>query len=313
MNLNGLLPLIESATEFQALTRAVRDHSTTSAAAIESARPAILAALAQNLSAPILVLTPRAERAKQIAEEIAIWSRENISHLFTEPDPLFFERIAWSADTISARLAALSALALERAPIVVASIRALMQKTIPRADLRASVRTLEKGSNISLTDLLRALVSLGYEMQVVVENAGAFSRRGGILDVWSPVSAQPVRVEFIGDEIASIRVFDPATQRSAQEISSARIAPASEVLPQNARAVAQTIARWNLDACHPVAASTYKRDQDALAQGQRFNGIEFYLPYFYTPAVSLVEHLADDALIVVENWSEVEAHALALA
>ncbi|MBI3537541.1 MAG: transcription-repair coupling factor, partial [Chloroflexi bacterium] len=128
-----------------------------------------------------------------------------------------------------------------------------------------------------------------------------------------PVSPQPVRVEFVGDEIASIRVFDPATQRSAQEIQSARIAPASEVLPQNARAVAQNIARWNLDACHPVAASTYKRDQDALAQGQRFNGIEFYLPYFYTPAVSLVEHFSNDALIVVENWSEVEAHALALA
>ncbi len=313
MNLSGLVPLIENTPSFQALAGKLGAQSTVSAAVIESARAPILVALARQLNAPIVVLTPRADRAKQMADELSVWSRESNAFLFAEPDPLFYERIPWSPDTISARLGALSALALTRAPIVVTSIRAAMQKTLPPADLRAGVRVLEKGSNISLTELLRSLVALGYEMEVVVGHAGGFSRRGGILDVWSPVLPQPVRVEFVGDEIASLRTFDPATQRSAQEIQAVTISPASEALPQNARGIAAEIARWDWSACHPVAASTFKRDMEALEQGNRFSGIEFYLPYLYTPAVSPIEHLPDHGLIVVENWSEVEANAASLA
>ncbi len=313
MNLHGLLPLIESTPEFQTLTLAIRRERAVASAVIESARPALLAALARELNVPLVVLTPRADRAKQIVEELAIWTRDANAFLFAEPEALFYERIPWSPETVSARLGALSALALARAPIVVASIRALMQKTVPPVALRAGVRVLERGVSVNLTELLGALVALGYEMEVVVENAGGFSRRGGILDVWSPVLSQPVRVEFVGDEIASLRAFDPATQRSAHEIQSVTISPASEVLPQNARAVAEIVAQWDVSACHPVAASTYKRDLEALEQGARFREMEFYLPYFYTPAVSLIEHLLEDGLVVVENWSEVEANAQSLA
>jgi transcription-repair coupling factor (superfamily II helicase) len=358
MNLAGLLPLIENLAAFGQLANALRDQATVSADVIESARAPMLAALSRALNTPIVVLTARVERAKQLADELGVWSMTadviatlngvkgkqspNNSEiasaqsfdsaalrsgarlamtsvfLFPEPDALFYERIPWSAETIAARLGALAALAnpphaVNRvANIVVAPIRALMQRTVPPAELRAGVRVLRRGENADLTNLLGALVNLGYEYEAVVETLGAFSRRGGILDVWAPAHAQPVRVEFVGDEIASLRAFDPATQRSAQEIDAITITPASEALPGHGSQVADAIAAWDLSACHPIAASTLKQDRESLEEGHRFHGIEFYLPYFYPQPASLIDHLPLDGLLVVENWSEIEANAQAV-
>ncbi|MEW5721146.1 MAG: CarD family transcriptional regulator, partial [Chloroflexota bacterium] len=229
-----------------------------------------------------------------------------------EPDPLFYERIPWSAETIAARLAAFAALTQNPAPIIVTTIRAVMQKTVPPADFVAGMRALRRGESVNLTELLSALVALGYEYAAVVEAPGAFSRRGGILDVWVPANPRPVRVEFVGDEIASLRAFDPATQRSAQELKAMMITPASEALPGRGRDAAQKIAAWDLSACHPIAESGFRRDHASLEEGRRFHGIEFYLQYFYSQPASLIDYLPAQGLLVVEDWAEVEANAQSL-
>ncbi|HEX7594433.1 MAG TPA: DEAD/DEAH box helicase, partial [Anaerolineae bacterium] len=195
---------------------------------------------------------------------------------------------------------------------MVTSVRALMQRTVPPSDFLAAMRVLRRGESKPLIELLSALVTLGYEYEVVVETPGAFSRRGGILDIWPPASPQPVRIEFVGDEIASLRSFDPATQRSAQEIDALTIVPASEALPGRGRDIVSALKHLDLNAPHPVAAATFRQDLESLEDGRRFRGIEFYLQYFYPHAASLVEHLPEQAWLVVENWSEIEATAQSL-
>jgi transcription-repair coupling factor (superfamily II helicase) len=327
MNLSGLLSLIESLDAFKHLTTELRGCATTTADVIESARAPMLAALSRVLSAPIVVLTARSDRAKQIASELNVWSSNSANIFdFPEPDPLFYERIPWSAETLAARLSALAALSrgvqlipptlnvpLNAAtPIIVTTVRAVMQKTVPPADLVAGMRVLRRGESINLTEFLSALVALGYEYEAVVESPGAFSRRGGILDVWVPANPQPLRIEFVGDEIASLRAFDPATQRSAQEFKQLMITPASEALPGRGRDALEKIAAWDLSTCHPIAESGFKRDREALEEGRRFRGIEFYLQYFYPHPASLIDHLPDQGLLVVEDWGEVEANAQSL-
>jgi len=346
MNLSGLLPLIETLPVFKQLGESLRAQSATTSDVIESARAPLIVALARELNAPIVIVTPRSDRAKQLVDELNVWAQPDARiALYAEPDPLFYERMPWSAETIAARLNALAQLAEGGTPvptrerrgdaavnIVVASARALMQKTIPPDAFRAGVRVLRRGEKISLTELLSALVVLGYQPEPVVENPGAFSRRGGILDIWTPANLQPVRVEFIGDEVASLRAFDPGTQRSAMEIESLTIVPASEALPGRGREVVEKIASWDLTACHPIAASTFKQDRDALEEGHRFKGIEFYLQYFYANAASVLEHLpfsglgshaqhperqskddgvgavaANKGLLILESWSDIEA------
>jgi transcription-repair coupling factor (superfamily II helicase) len=318
MNLAGLLSLVENHLAFSDLKRALLAQTAVTADAIESARAPLVVALARGLNVPVVIVTARSDRAKQLADELIVWAREGASlSLFAEPDPLFYERIPWSPETIAARLNAMAAFAALNkpgdAPIVVTSIRALMQKTIPPKEFRAGVRALRRGASAALAELLSALVVMGYQPEPVVEMPGSFSRRGGILDIWTPAHVQPVRVEFIGDEIASLRTFDASTQRSAKEIDALTIVPASEALPGRGREVLGKIESWDLAACHPVAASGLKQDRDALEEGHCFRGIEFYLPYFYPNPASLIDHLPETGLVILESWGEIEATAQALA
>src|SRR5712692_7630977 len=120
MNLSGLLPLIENLAAFKQLIRKLREQPTIPADVIESARAPLIVALARVMNVPILVVTARADRAKQLVEEIGMWANEGASiSLFAEPDPLFYERMSWSAETIAARLNAMATLAEPRAPIIV--------------------------------------------------------------------------------------------------------------------------------------------------------------------------------------------------
>ncbi len=325
MNLYGLLPVIENLSAFKQLPDALRAQPTTTADVIESARAPLIVALSRGMNVPIVIVTARSDRAKQLADELNVWARAGASvSLFAEPDPLFYERMPWSAETIAARLNAMAALAQSHsdgrhgdaaptAPIVVASIRALMQKTIPPRDFIAGVRVLRRGESVSLVELLSALVVLGYQSEPVVEAPGSFIRRGGILDIWVPSARQPVRIELAGDEIASLRAFDSATQRSAKEIDALTIVPASEALPGRGRDTLGEIEKLDLSSCHPIAASAFKQDREALEQGHYFRGIEFYLPYFYQNPASLIDHLPDGGLLVLESWSEIEATAQTLA
>ncbi|HEX7588637.1 MAG TPA: transcription-repair coupling factor, partial [Anaerolineae bacterium] len=253
MNISGLLPLIESLPAFEALAAALRAQPTVTAEVIEAARSPMLAALSRSLDAPIVVLTARSDRAKQLADELNVWRHESGGvSIFPEPDPLFYERMPWNAETIAARLGAFAALAQSRGarsaskPIIVSSVRALMQRTVPPSDFLAAVRVLRRGESKSLIELLSSLVTLGYEYEVVVETPGAFSRRGGILDIWPPSVAQPVRIEFAGDEIAPLRAFDPATQRSAEQIDVLTIIPASEALPGRGSEAVRALAKLDL-------------------------------------------------------------------
>ncbi len=313
MNLSGLLPLIENLDTFKQLATMLRTERTVTSDVIESARVPMLVALARALYVPMVVLAARSDRAKQIADELGIWSTDAANNFyFPEPDPLFYERIPWGADTIAARLATFAALAQNPAPLVVTSVRALMQKTVPPAELVAGMRVLRRGEEINLNELLAGLVSLGYEYAAVVEAPGTFSRRGGILDVWCPSNSQPVRIEFVGDEVDSMRAFDPTTQRSAQALKAMMIAPASEASPGHGSQAAAKIAAWDLSTCHPIAESAFKQDREALEDGRRLRGLEFYLQYFNAQPASLIDHLSSAGLVIVENWSEIEAMAQSL-
>jgi transcription-repair coupling factor (superfamily II helicase) len=314
MDLSSLLPLLETTTEFEALSARLRagEPQAEPVEAMEAARPFVLAALARALARPLLVVTARADRARQLLTELQAWSGtpEQIFY-FAEPEPLLYERLPWSPETIAARLAALSAFSQdEHAPaIVVTTVRALMPHTLRPEEFRASTRTLRRGEALSPERMLGQWVELGYESEPVVEAPGTFSRRGGIVDIWVPSEPLPVRIEFLGDEVESLRRFDPATQRSREVVAALTISPASEASLARAPETAARVRALDFSKTHPVAASTFRQDIEALEQKRRFRGVEFYLPYFNPQPASLVEYLPAGGLIAVEDWQELEAAA----
>lgn len=129
-----------------------------------------------------------------------------------------------------ARLQALSALLSSRPCLMVTSLPALVQKIIPCHVFASYMQTLTLGDMLDRDDLAQKLVSGGYTKKILVEGKGEFSARGNIIDIYPPDAANPFRVELIGDEVESIRRFDPVSQRSSVETLAFQIVPVRELI-----------------------------------------------------------------------------------
>ncbi|HSS35633.1 MAG TPA: transcription-repair coupling factor [Patescibacteria group bacterium] len=172
-----------------------------------------------------------AEIGDRVAEELGAWLGDADAVAVLEPrSSLAYERSELVADETAARVAALAAWRSGRAQILVASVQALLQRTLDPADLPPTPRILRPATRIGLDALLRELLDLGYQPTLEVAGRGEFARRGGIVDVFPPGESLPVRIDFFGDEIDSLRRFDPTDQRTVGAIASAALLPASEFL-----------------------------------------------------------------------------------
>ncbi len=313
MHLEGLLPIMRQLPSYPALLDRLRSGGTTpDQHLLRAARPFVSAALAQDLDRPVLIVTARVERAYNVAEQLPVWLPNRQVLRFAEPSALFYERSPWAAQTIRARLDVLSALCppigLDTSepsspPVIVTSALALMQRTLPVRDFRAASRVLKVDQIAEPDKLLRHWLSIGYIPASVVVEPGTFNRRGGIIDVFPINAERPVRIEFFGDTIESLRLFDPATQRSSDNVKQAIISPAREALPKLAEEVAGTLREWFLQQPSPDDDVTSAQpDLELLASGSAFPLIEFYLPYFYGSTASLLDYLPENTLVIVEDW-----------
>ena len=131
---------------------------------------------------------------------------------------------------VGTRLRTLSRLLAGEGGVVVIPLRALMRRIIPPHDLAKAVVEINLGRVISPEQLVSSLVRMGYTRRQVVEDVGTFATRGGIIDVYPQGLDNPVRVEFFGNDIDSIREFDPITQRSIKRIEKSNILPAREIV-----------------------------------------------------------------------------------
>lgn len=316
MKLTGLLPFLHKVVAYQQLKdRLLALEAQPPLALIAAARAYVAAVLALDLNRPLLLLAARSEDARQLTEALRIWLPDErpVFH-FLNPDALPYERISWSQETIQARLRALTALVVARqpgsagrgapAPIVVASARALIHITLPVRELRLALRPLRHGQIIDLDKLLTTWIGLGYVSTSVVEAPGTFSRRGGIIDVFPPNLDWPLRLELFGDEVDSLRTFDPSTQRTREHIEEALIGPASEALPKRGPQALPRLESLDCSPCHPPARNDFEREREQLARGEGFRGIEWYLPYLYSQPATLLDYLPPTGLILVDDGAD---------
>ena len=255
-----------------------------------AARLALLAALHQDSQVPILLLTNRSDRALSLFDELSFWLPQEVNYYFPEPNPLFYEDLPWSQSTRLDRLRVFTTLSRyllpgtqkpDTPPVMVAPIRALMTRTVPRRTFLKNTLRIKVGDRQDFHQVSTHLVGIGYEYSNIVVSPGQFSRRGGILDVWSPSEDLPVRLDFFGDEIDSIRTFDPSSQRSEGKLEQALIFPASEALP--------------------IAAM---RDGELPYQLK-----EQDIPEIYQFPSSLVDFLPENSLILLDGEEFIEAAA----
>ncbi|HUT18144.1 MAG TPA: transcription-repair coupling factor [Anaerolineae bacterium] len=311
MNLSGLLPLVRDVPAYRCVREQVRQGADgSSLSLLSAARPYVLAALIEDLQCPTVLLTARPQEVSGLVEELQRWlgTPERVLR-FSEPEALPYERIPWSAETARERIRALAALTewgegVGPAPIVVTSARAIMQRTLPQREFQLGTRTIRVGQRIVLTSVLTRWLELGYEIVSVVESPGTFSRRGGIIDIHPPNAPQPVRIELFGDEVDSMRAFDPTTQRSLHRVEACTICPATEALPKFGHLAAERLGELDDSVLHGPASAEYHSDLEALQEDRTFKGIEFYIPYLYSQPSTLLDYLPEDGLLAVDDMVE---------
>jgi transcription-repair coupling factor (superfamily II helicase) len=240
-DLSVLPALLAGTGELQALVdryalsrggRAGKDlRHVTYAAVPHGAKTYLAAALVQATGERLLWLARDAEIADRVGEELGAWLGDPGAVAVLEPrTALAYERSELVRDETAARVATLAAWRSGRARILVASVQALFQRTLPPSGIPESPLVLARGARLSQQRLLRELLDMGYEPVAEVGGRGEFARRGGIVDLFPPGQSLPVRAEWFGDEIESLRSFDPADQRGIAPVDTVELLPASEFL-----------------------------------------------------------------------------------
>ena len=312
MSLRGLLPLLENRPELLRLRERLRAQASARVAerlpsisgVSEAARPYLVAALTHALDAPLLYVTRDDEQVESVAHALTSLTGGLIPiQMFPALDALPWERLLPDRDTIKARSNALilltqAATMPSGTAIIVCSARALTQPVMPLEEFRAALLALQPGQRLDPRLLLERLMTLGYDFEAEVEEVGQCTHRGGIVDVFSPAMERPIRIEFFGDEIESIRTFDTETQRSLNPVTTALLTPAREALATRGQQAAARLAALDTVGLNPAARERWQDDLQALRERQSFADIAYYLPYLHEPT-SLLAYLPHNAYLVL--------------
>ncbi len=305
-DLSKLLELIEASTAYHRLIDGLGETEETDWEVLEAARPYLIAALYTRGRRPLLVVTARPEQARKLHEQLLSWCPAGRIRLFPETDVLPYERLAPDTETELERLRVLAALAAGdgEAPLVVAPVAALTSRTAARADFAAACHTIEVGTEKEPLSLLGIWQAMGYRAEGAVELPGQMSHRGGIVDIFPPTSDLPVRLEFFGNTIESLRSFDPATQRSTEKLEAVLVSPATELLAprlMEEERLEEILRGLDISAGTAAARQQLRRDIEMMTAGQLTREASFYTPLFNNGG--LLDYLPEDTLLVLDEPS----------
>ncbi len=199
---------------------------------IGSSRAYLLSKIRRQTQAPILVITPTPREAETLWEDFRFFFGNDHASILLYPawETLPWDTIPPTPDTIAQRLNVLFHLNQDNGHVCFASARAVLQKVMPKEMLSALSTALKKGQEIDQDRLIESLTRSGYVRVDMVEERGEFAVRGAIVDIFSPLYDAPLRLEWFGDQIVSLRCFDPETQRSSDELEEAVVSPSQERL-----------------------------------------------------------------------------------
>lgn len=214
-------------------------------------------------------------------------------------DCLPYDRVSPNAEIMGKRVACLSALIararsdIRKPLLILTTVNGFVQKVPPRSSLEQSSLSVKPGQRIAPDDLVAFLSGNGFERTDTVREAGEFAVRGGIVDLFPPQYEQPIRIDFFGDEVDSLKCFDPASQRSGEKTSSFSLNQAAEVVLTQERI--HTFRSQYRDHFGAVV----ERDvlYESISQGRRYNGMEHWLPLFFEEALECLIDYVDAPLI----------------
>ena len=321
----GLVEFFTQEEQFKELLGKVDTFSLVKAHGLEGAhKHLVMSLLGYCASLPLLVITSKEDLAKSIAQDAGVLFPSKGVEYFPVREILPAETYAQSREVVSQRVGILTKLRRGELRCVIATPEALSRRLCPPAVFEKMFVRLETGQSFSRDNLVLRLVQMGYERVEVVEIPGQFAVRGGIMDIFGVNSFQPVRIEFFGDDIDTLRTFDPHTQRSKDNVPEVAFPPAVEFTldpddPVRQKGILLLEEDLKLSLKHLEEQgrnSSVSNLEDKIAQAlqEMHNGIapyhlEQYLPYFVKEQVTLLDYFPGKPLVIVDEPDRVQQAA----
>ena len=214
-------------------------------------------------------------------------------------DCLPYDRVSPNAEIVARRVSALTQMLLwekeaKRYPrLILTTVNAITQRVMPRSALAGASFTAAKGGRLDVEGMQAFLTQNGYSRTETVREAGEYAMRGGIIDLFPPGYEEPVRLDLFGDEIESIRSFDPLTQRTSKDAGSFSLQPVTEFFLDDA-----SIDRFRGGYREAFGVVSNDPLYEAVSEGRRYNGVEHWLPLFYESMDTLLDYAPAHELII---------------
>jgi transcription-repair coupling factor (superfamily II helicase) len=263
------------------------------------ARALVIAAMQDVRRRRVAIITPGDAAVADFETALRLFHRDpSCVSVYPAPALSPYQDVAPSLGVVREEIRALGMLIDDAADVLVVPARALFQRLPLPENFRARIIRLTEGEDVDLRTLMQQLVENGFARTDLVGEAGEFAFRGGILDLFPPNTARPVRVELFGDTIDSLRWFDVETQRSDDPSGPVTIYPITQY-PLTKEVRSALSRRLSLDFMHPLFKRDLAEKIERLAENGTFPGIEHYVPVAVESA-TFAEYIQDFDVILVE-------------
>ncbi|MBS9335595.1 transcription-repair coupling factor [Fructobacillus sp. M1-13] len=284
-----------------------------------SAKAAGIATLYQNKARPILVLTDTVAHVEELVQDLTDLLGQAAVYRFVAEEAVATELAISSNNHVADRVAALTALAEGQNGVFVTNSAAFCRYEPKPMAIQSACLDLQVGQQYDFAGLKSRLVTLGYVNAPQVEQIGQFATRGSIIDLYPADREEPLRLDFFDDELDAMKSFDPVTQKSTGELTSARVLPASDLVmdddtyEKGKEALEAAFSTYRKEAEgveKKHITEGFSKTQRALEEGRRDEAILPYLGYFYDEKATIQDYLPDDALVIVDEYARLQESLL---
>ncbi|MGB4865507.1 MAG: transcription-repair coupling factor, partial [Hyphomicrobium sp.] len=230
-------------------------------------------------------------RLEQLEAALAFFAPDVKTIVFPAWDTVPYDRTSPNSEIVAKRITGLGRLVIgtrKEPTIVLTTVNAILQRIPPRAFVRAAFKPIAPGQRVDMSDLVRRLEAYGFQRASTVMEPGEYAQRGGLLDMFPPGRINPIRLDFFGDQLESIKAFDAQTQRSMKPVQKFALMPVSEVAFGDAATKLFRTRYVELFGGNTGDDPLY----EAVSHGRRYQGQEHWLPFYHPTLETLFDYLA---------------------
>lgn len=275
----------------------------------ESARSYLIYGVFEALDSPVLIVTHSDVEARKLYEDLSFYIPQ--VYYFPTKEVVFYNIEAISGDLRWERLKVIRQILKRGKKIIIVCVESLSSVYIPLELYKKYIFKISVGDTLDLEGIAEKLIQCGYERSDIVDGKGQFSIRGGIMDIYSPISEEAYRLELFGDEVESIRNFNLESQRSIEKVNSIEIFPAREIIldknkikageksiKEDLKVVTEKLGKLKENEAVKRIKEITGKNLETLEQSWNFETIDTFLPYFYSKLSTFLDYVKDYFVIL---------------